>query len=106
MAKESPKQQRIVGRVMREFKEGQLESGGDGGKVKSRKQAIAIALNEAGASNRQAPAHDGKAGDGRAELYRQAQDAKIAGRSRMTKEQLRQALARRSEAATPAVRGS
>ncbi len=32
MAKESPKQQRIVGRVMREFKEGQLESGGDGGR--------------------------------------------------------------------------
>jgi hypothetical protein len=37
---------------MHEFKHGELESGpdGKGGKVKSRKQAIAIALNEAGNS--------------------------------------------------------
>ena len=38
---------------MHEFKHGELKSGpaGKGGKVKSRKQAIAIALSEAGASN-------------------------------------------------------
>jgi Family of unknown function (DUF6496) len=37
---------------MHEFKHGELRSGpgGKGGKVKSRRQAIAIALNEAGAS--------------------------------------------------------
>ena len=37
---------------MHEFKHGELESGrgGKGGKVKSRKQAIAIALSEAGES--------------------------------------------------------
>jgi len=37
---------------MHEFKHGELKSGprGKGGKVKSRKQAIAIALHEAGAS--------------------------------------------------------
>ena len=37
---------------MHEFKHGELKSGpgGKGGKVKSRRQAIAIALNEAGAS--------------------------------------------------------
>ena len=52
MAKETPRQKRITGRVMHEFKHGELKSGpgGRGGKVKSRRQAVAIALEEAGAS--------------------------------------------------------
>jgi hypothetical protein len=52
MAKPSPRQRKIEGRVMHEFKHGELRSGrgGKGGKVKSRRQAIAIALSEAGAS--------------------------------------------------------
>jgi len=52
MAKSTPRQRRTEGRVMHEFKHGELKSGrsGKGGKVKSRRQAIAIALNEAGAS--------------------------------------------------------
>jgi hypothetical protein len=52
MAKESVAQRRTTGRVMHEFKHGELKSGrrGKGGKVKSRRQAIAIALEEAGAS--------------------------------------------------------
>jgi hypothetical protein len=43
---------------MHEFKHGELKSGkgGRGGKVKSRKQAIAIALSEAGASKYQSGA--------------------------------------------------
>ena len=42
-----------VTRVMREFKEGALKGGrGRRGKVKSRRQAIAIALTEAGVSRR------------------------------------------------------
>jgi Family of unknown function (DUF6496) len=49
MPKESPKQRRTVGRVMHEFKHGELKRG-QGGKVKNRRQAIAIALHEAGAS--------------------------------------------------------
>ncbi len=49
MAKPSPRQREIEGRVMHEFKHGELRSG-RGGKVKSRRQAIAIALSEAGAS--------------------------------------------------------
>ena len=55
MAKSSPRQRRIEGRVMHEFKHGELRSGprGKGGKVKSRRQAIAIALSEAGASKYQ-----------------------------------------------------
>jgi Family of unknown function (DUF6496) len=52
MAKTTPRQRRTTGRVMHEFKHGELKSGrsGKGGKVKSRRQAIAIALKEAGAS--------------------------------------------------------
>jgi hypothetical protein len=48
----SSRRKRITGRVMHEFKHGELKSGprGRGGKVKSRRQAIAIALEEAGAS--------------------------------------------------------
>jgi len=37
-----------VKKVMKEFKAGKLKSGGSGKKVKSKKQAIAIALSEAG----------------------------------------------------------
>ena len=45
-------QRRTVGRVMHEYAHGELKSGprGKGGKVRSRRQAIAIALKEAGAS--------------------------------------------------------
>ena len=52
MASTSPRQRRITGRVMHEFSHGELKSGpgGKAGKVKSRRQAIAIALQEAGSS--------------------------------------------------------
>ena len=52
MPNTSPSQRKTEGRVMHEFKHGELKSGpgGKGGKVKSRRQAIAIALKEAGAS--------------------------------------------------------
>lgn len=46
MAKYSEKSKEKVGKVMHEFKEGELKSG-KGGKVKSRKQAVAIGLSEA-----------------------------------------------------------
>lgn len=57
MAKSSPRQRKTEGRVMHEFKHGELKRGpgGRGGKVKSRRQAIAIALSEAGASKYQSP---------------------------------------------------
>jgi hypothetical protein len=45
MKKES-KGDKKVHKVMREFKEGTLKSGGSKKKVSSRKQAIAIALSE------------------------------------------------------------
>ena len=47
----STRQRRKVSRVMREHKQGKLRSG-SGGKVKSRKQAIAIAMSESGQSRK------------------------------------------------------
>ena len=49
MAEYSKKAQNKIEKVMQEFKEGPLKSGknGKGGKVKSRKQAIAIGISEA-----------------------------------------------------------
>jgi hypothetical protein len=69
---------------MHEFEHGELRSGreGKGGKVKSRRQAIAIALNEAGASkyeslkeNRKAFARS-KRKEARGETYQQETEGK------------------------------
>ncbi len=51
---ETKKQQNKIEKVMHECKEGALKSGKDGvgGKVKSRDQAVAIALSEAGLSKK------------------------------------------------------
>ena len=52
MAKKPTKTDKKIAKVMGEYKRGTLQSGkpgpGKGPKVKSRKQAIAIALSEAG----------------------------------------------------------
>lgn len=55
MPRTSSGQKKTIGRVMHEFKHGELKSGrkGRGGKVKTQRQAIAIALSEAGASKYQ-----------------------------------------------------
>ena len=54
MVEETPGQKATVRRVMHEFKHGELRKGG-GGAVRTPKQAIAIALREAGASERETP---------------------------------------------------
>ncbi|HTW69055.1 MAG TPA: DUF6496 domain-containing protein [Acetobacteraceae bacterium] len=54
MAQQTEAQRKTVSRVMHEFRHGELESS-RGGKVKSRRQAVAIGLSEAGASNQQSP---------------------------------------------------
>jgi hypothetical protein len=84
MAKPTPRQRRIEGRVMHEFKHGELRSGrgGKGGKVKSRRQAIAIALSEAGASKYQSPTENRRrerktaAKEARGKTYQQAREGK------------------------------
>lgn len=47
MAKKPTKFAKKVGAVMHEYKHGSLKSGGSDKKVRSRKQAVAIALNSA-----------------------------------------------------------
>ena len=58
--KTTPSQMKTMGRVMHEYAHGELKSGrgGKGGKVKSRRQAIAIALKEAGASKYESKAEN------------------------------------------------
>ena len=52
MAKQTEKQKKKIAKVMREFKNKKLPIGKSKKKVKSRKQAIAIALNQAGLKKR------------------------------------------------------
>ena len=98
--RQTPAQQKKVAQVMHEFKEGELESS-TGQKVDHPKQAIAIALSEAGASYKRPqsePAKSANQNSGAAptqrELYEAARKRGLPGRSRMTKAQLARALAR------------
>jgi hypothetical protein len=113
MPKQSEGQKETVERVMHEFKHGELQSG-NGRKVTNPKQAIAIGLSEAGASNQQTPAENnerrketksrerkGQTGKARAEgdrsksdLYAEAKKRDIPGRSKMDKSELERALRR------------
>ena len=109
MAKQSEGQKEAVARVMHEFKHGELrQAGGKGSKVKNPKQAIAIALREAGSTNQESPAENKKnlartrrketvgetamAGESRAQLYAEARKKGVAGRSQMTKAELARAI--------------
>lgn len=115
MAKQSDAQKGTVDRIMHEFKHGELRTaGGKGPKVENPKQAIAIALHEAGATNQESPARNranlartkGKERRGetaqaeaetgpnatRAGLYEQAKKKNIPGRSKMSKAELARAL--------------
>ncbi len=124
-SKQSPAQKETVERVMHEFKHGELKIRGNGPKVKNPKQAIAIALHEAGASNQESPRKNkqnlartkakertGETAKDRAErkgrrtsveagttetraaLYEEAKKKDIAGRSKMSKDELARALHR------------
>src|SRR3954463_5091559 len=84
MAATSPRQKKTTGRVMHEFKHGELKSGagGKGGTVKSRGQAIAIALKEAGASKYESKTENKKnfartkQKEARGETYQQEREGK------------------------------
>jgi len=56
MKKTTQKGQKKIHKVMEEFKEGSLKSGGTGKKVTNRKQAVAIALSEAREAGAKIPA--------------------------------------------------
>ena len=114
MAHQTPARKETVERVMHEYKHGELKIGGSGPKVRSPKQAIAIALHEAGSTNGESPAENRRnlkrtkakerrgetakaepeGPETRASLYAEATEREIPGRSKMTKEQLKRALAR------------
>jgi hypothetical protein len=84
MASTTPRQRKTTGRVMHEFAHGELKSGpgGKGGKVKSRRQAIAIALKESGASKYESAAENkknlakSKRKEARGETLRQEREGK------------------------------
>ena len=61
--KKPTKMQAKIGKVMKEYKEGTLHSGKNGKVVKSRDQAVAIAMSQAGMSKK--PMMMKKAGRGR-----------------------------------------
>ncbi len=56
-SRQSASQKKTTERVLHEFKHDELKSG-KSGKVKIRKQAIAIAMSESGASNRKSKTED------------------------------------------------
>jgi hypothetical protein len=112
---QSPQQKETIERVMHEFKHGELKTS-RGRKVKNPKQAIAIGLHEAGASqyeskekNRQnlkrtkarerrgttekdRSEHANGRESSKAQLYEEAKRRDIPGRSKMSRQQLERAL--------------
>jgi hypothetical protein len=98
---------------MHEFKHGELKSS-TGDKVRNPKQAIAIALHEAGASNQESPKEnrrnlkrtklneakgatamqeaEGPGARTRSELYEEAKRKNVPGRSTLSKAELERAL--------------
>ncbi len=88
MPRTSKAQKDTIERVMHEFKHGELRIRGTGPKVKNPKQAIAIALHEAGASNQENPAKNretlkrAKAKERRGETAQARAEGKNAGRHR------------------------
>ena len=108
---QSKAQKETVGRVMHEFKHGELKTS-RGKKVKSPKQAIAIGLREAGASKYESKEKNRKnlkrtkarerrgatekdrseREPTRSQLYEEAKRRGIPGRSKMNKHELERAL--------------
>ena len=113
---QSKEQKETASRVRHEFKHGELTMRG-GPRVKNPKQAIAIALHEAGATNQESPAENkrnlrrtkakekkGQTAQARTEgtgttksaLYAEAKRRNIPGRSRMSRSELERALGHRA----------
>src|SRR6185503_5534380 len=99
---QTPAQRETVERVMHEFKHGELKTARGKRKVKNPKQAIAIALHEAGASKTESPAENKrnlrrtKAKERRGETYRDEAEGKK-GRAGKRKTAARKSRARRGE---------
>lgn len=96
--RESKAQKNTIGRVMHEYKHGELPRG-RGGKVKSRKQAIAIALREAGASKYENPEKN-------RENLRKTKSAERHGETGLARSEGRKSTARKSAAKKAAAKRS
>jgi Family of unknown function (DUF6496) len=109
MAKTTPRQRKTTGRVMHEYKHGELKHGrgGKGGKVKNRKQAIAIALHEAGASKYETKSEksSSRAKSKRKEASGRTGQQELEGKSRVSADGAK-ARARWAERTPPKRRGT
>jgi Family of unknown function (DUF6496) len=103
MVQQSKPQKETVKRVMHEYKHGELKMRGNGPRVKNPKQAIAIALHEAGATNQESPEKNRrnlqrtKAKEARGETAEAAREGKQA-----QKQTMKSATARQRTSATGA----
>src|SRR5437899_5551205 len=113
---QTPSQRKTVKRVMHEYKHGELKTARGTRKVKNPKQAIAIALSEAGASKFDTPkerAHNlrrTKAKEERGETYQAATEGRaraartLAAPSKSPTKSTRRASASKSSARKPGTR--
>jgi Family of unknown function (DUF6496) len=94
-SKQSPEQKKTVSRVMHEFKHGELKTARGSRKVRNPRQAVAIALHEAGASRYESRAKNTenlrhtKAKERRGETYQDESEGRSA-----TQKSYRRATAR------------
>ena len=102
---QSPAQQKTVERVMHEYKHGELKTARGSRKVKNPKQAVAIALHEAGASKYESPRKNAqnlrhtKAKERRGETYRdEAEGKKSRGKSSESRTSTRKSTTKKSAA--------
>jgi hypothetical protein len=98
-SRQSPEQKKTVSRVMHEFKHGELKTARGSRKVRNPRQAVAIALHEAGASrfesseNNSANLRRTKAKERRGETYQDESEGRSA-----TQKSYRRAAARSTRA--------
>ncbi len=103
MAKQTRAQKSVVGRVMHEFAHGELGTP-QGRKVKSRRQAIAIALSEAGESKFASPAKNARnlRRTERRESQGKTAEAETEGKAAQTRTKRKYASRKTSSRKTPA----
>ena len=101
---QSPAQKKTVQRVMHEYKHGELKTARGSRKVKNPKQAIAIALNEAGASKYESPKENAanlrhtKAKEQRGETYQDEKEGHRATQEAYRRAETRSARGNKSGA--------
>jgi len=99
---QSKPQKGTVSRVMHEFKHGELRTRGTGPKVKNRRQAIAIALNEAGASNTKSRSQNAQSLRRTKAKERQGETAQAASEGKRAQDKtLKEATTRKSTRKSP-----